>query len=67
MSIQDSIYDVRAALEGKQEQELFDEIVDYLFNLEQTEINLREEIRPWRQIKTSITQEVLNSIVKKSE
>lgn len=36
MSIQDSIYDVRAALEGKQEQELFDEIIDYLVEREQT-------------------------------
>lgn len=65
MSIQDSIYDVRAALEGKQEQELFDEIIDYLVEREQTEIDLREELRPWRQIKTSIAQEVLSTIGKK--
>lgn len=34
MSMQDNIFDVRAALEGKPERILFDEIAEYLGQLE---------------------------------
>ena len=46
MSLQDKIFDVAAALEGKPEEESFDEICEYLNQLEASEERLHEVASP---------------------
>lgn len=44
MGLQDKIFDVRAALDGKPEQEDFDEVMDYYFSIEDECFKRRKQV-----------------------
>ncbi len=57
MSLMDSVFDVRAALEGKPEAKLFEEIEERLWEYEEENDILRNKVRILKEFKELLKDE----------